>query len=156
MAREIVKFGLPMMAAQLSGITARRGDNLAFSKLLGLGRMGAYNLAYNLADVPAATVGERIGDVLVPSFAKIPPAERPAALARSAPSAVEPEVAAPPTRARGRGPSAAPSAPSASPAPSANDGREASAPDTAELDDEPSGGLVPAPAHLLEGALRGD
>lgn len=80
----------------------------------------------------------------------------PAALARSAPSAVEPEVAAPPTRARGRGPSAAPSAPSASPAPSANDGREASAPDTAELDDEPSGGLVPAPAHLLEGALRGD
>ena len=82
-AREIVKFGLPMMAAQLSGITARRGDNLAFSKLLGLGRMGAYNLAYNLADVPAATVGERIGDVLVPSFAKIPPAERPAALARS-------------------------------------------------------------------------
>lgn len=82
-ARDIFRFGLPMMAAQLSGITARRGDNLAFSKLFGLGRMGAYNLAYNLADVPATTVGERIGDVLVPSFAKLPPPERPAALARA-------------------------------------------------------------------------
>lgn len=82
-ARGIFRFGLPMMAAQLSGITSRRGDNLAFSRLFGLGRMGAYNLAYNLADVPASTVGERIGDVLVPSFAKLPPEERPAALARS-------------------------------------------------------------------------
>jgi len=42
-----------------------------------------YNLAYNLADVPAIQVGEQIGDVLVPSFARLAPERRPAALLRS-------------------------------------------------------------------------
>jgi PST family polysaccharide transporter len=42
-----------------------------------------YNLAYNLADVPAIQVGEQIGDVLLPSFARIEDARRPAALVRS-------------------------------------------------------------------------
>lgn len=82
-ARGIFRFGLPMMTAQLSSLVARRGDNLAFSSLFGLARMGAYNLAYNLADMPAITIGERIGDVLVPSFAKLPPKDRPAELSRS-------------------------------------------------------------------------
>ena len=45
--------------------------------------MGAYNLAYNVADVPAVQVGEQIGDVLLPSFAKLEPAARKAALVRS-------------------------------------------------------------------------
>jgi PST family polysaccharide transporter len=42
-----------------------------------------YNLAYNLADVPAIQVGEQIGDVLLPSFARMDPAHRPDALVRS-------------------------------------------------------------------------
>ena len=42
-----------------------------------------YNLAYNLADVPAIQVGEQVGDVLVPSFARMEPERRPAALLRS-------------------------------------------------------------------------
>src|SRR6185503_11117155 len=44
---------------------------------------GMYNLAYNLADVPAIQVGEQIGDVLLPSFARMDVARRPAALVRS-------------------------------------------------------------------------
>ncbi len=81
--RKVLDFGLPITGARLSSIIARRGDNLAFSTLFGPARMGAYNLAYNLADVPATTVGERIGDVLVPSFAKLPERDRPSALVRS-------------------------------------------------------------------------
>jgi PST family polysaccharide transporter len=81
--REILRYGLPITGARLSSIIARRGDNLAFSTLFGPARMGAYNLAYNLADVPATTVGERIGDVLVPSFAKLEEKDRPGALVRS-------------------------------------------------------------------------
>lgn len=81
--KSILDYGLPITGARLSSIIARRGDNLAFSTLFGPARMGAYNLAYNLADVPATTVGERIGDVLVPSFAKLPVKERPGALVRS-------------------------------------------------------------------------
>jgi PST family polysaccharide transporter len=42
-----------------------------------------YNLAYNLADVPAIQVGEQIGDVLLPSFARMDVARRPSALVRS-------------------------------------------------------------------------
>lgn len=82
-ARGVLSYGMPINAARLSSIIARRGDNLAFSRLFGPSRMGAYNLAYNLADTPATAVGERIGDVLVPSFAKLAPAQRPAALQRS-------------------------------------------------------------------------
>lgn len=81
--RGILDYGLPITGARLSSIIARRGDNLAFSTLFGPARMGAYNLAYNLADVPATTVGERIGDVLVPSFAKLAEKDRPSALVRS-------------------------------------------------------------------------
>jgi PST family polysaccharide transporter len=42
-----------------------------------------YNLAYNLADVPAIQVGEQIGDVLLPSFARMDEARRPDAFVRS-------------------------------------------------------------------------
>jgi PST family polysaccharide transporter len=42
-----------------------------------------YNLAYNLADVPAIQIGEQIGDVLLPSFARMHAARRRAALLRS-------------------------------------------------------------------------
>jgi O-antigen/teichoic acid export membrane protein len=38
--------------------------------------MGAYNLAYNFADMSVVVIGERIGDVLVLSFAKLPLSER--------------------------------------------------------------------------------
>jgi lipopolysaccharide exporter len=82
-ARDVIRYGMPIAVARLSLIVSRRGDNLAFSALFGPARMGAYNLAYNLADVPATTVGESIGDVLVPSFAKLDPKERPAALTTS-------------------------------------------------------------------------
>jgi PST family polysaccharide transporter len=45
--------------------------------------VGVYNLAYNVADVPAVQVGEQIGDVLLPSFAHMTPDQRKAALVRS-------------------------------------------------------------------------
>jgi len=81
--RAILSFGLPIVLARFAGVIARRGDNLAFGTLFGSSRLGAYNLAYNLADVPATTVGEKIAEVLVPSFAKLAPEARPAALRRA-------------------------------------------------------------------------
>ena len=36
--------------------------------MFGASVVAVYNLAYNLADIPAAQVGEHVGDVLVPSF----------------------------------------------------------------------------------------
>jgi lipopolysaccharide exporter len=81
--RELLEFGVPMALGAACAFAARRWDNLLVSRLFGPGPTGMYNLAYNLADVPAIQVGEQIGDVLLPSFARVDAARRPSALVRS-------------------------------------------------------------------------
>jgi PST family polysaccharide transporter len=81
--RAMLRFGLPMSVGMAAGFAARRIDNAIVSGLFGADIVGAYNLAYNVADVPAVQVGEQIGDVLLPSFAHMRPADRKAALVRS-------------------------------------------------------------------------
>jgi lipopolysaccharide exporter len=81
--RELLRFGLPMSLGALCEFATRRWDNLLVSRFFGPDITGAYNLAYNLADVPAIQVGEQIGDVLLPSFARMEPERRPDALVRS-------------------------------------------------------------------------
>jgi len=76
-------FGVPMSLGALCEVASRRWDNLVVSRFFGAGPTGMYNLAYNLADVPAIQVGEQIGDVLLPSFARMDPARRPEAFLRS-------------------------------------------------------------------------
>jgi lipopolysaccharide exporter len=81
--RELLAFGVPMALGAACGFAVRRWDNLLVSHYFGPGPTGMYNLAYNLADVPAIQVGEQIGDVLLPSFARLEVERRPAALVRS-------------------------------------------------------------------------
>lgn len=80
---ELFAFGVPMALGALAAFAARRWDNLLVARFFGPGPAGMYNLAYNLADVPAIQVGEQIGDVLLPSFARMEPERRAAALVRS-------------------------------------------------------------------------
>jgi len=81
--RRLFAFGLPMALGASMSFAARRWDNLLVSHQFGPGPTGAYNLAYNLADVPAIQVGEQIGDVLLPSFARLEPERRADAFLRS-------------------------------------------------------------------------
>jgi lipopolysaccharide exporter len=82
--RDLFAFGLPMSIASVAAFGARRWDNLVFGSLFGEATAGIYNLAYNLADIPATQIGETIGDVLVPSFAHMDSeSRRRAALLRS-------------------------------------------------------------------------
>lgn len=81
--RSLFAFGVPMAIGASAAFASRRWDNLLVSHYFGPGPTGAYNLAYNLADVPAIQVGEQIGDVLLPSFARLEPSRRAAALLRS-------------------------------------------------------------------------
>jgi len=81
--RELLAFGVPMALGALCEFASRRWDNLLVSRFFGPGPTGMYNLAYNLADVPAIQVGEQIGDVLLPSFARMDPKRRPDAFVRS-------------------------------------------------------------------------
>jgi lipopolysaccharide exporter len=81
--RDIFRFGTPLAVASSANFAARRWDGLLLSSVFGPAQYGMFNLAYNLADVPAAQVGEHIGDVLLPSFAHLDAHRRPAALVRS-------------------------------------------------------------------------
>jgi PST family polysaccharide transporter len=68
--RDILKFGGGVMVGGFAGFAIRRWDNLVISRLWGPTALGAYNLAYNLADVPAVQVGEPVSDVLQAAFAR--------------------------------------------------------------------------------------
>jgi PST family polysaccharide transporter len=81
--RQMMRFGLPMSIGNAAGFASRRVDNAIVSGLFGPDVVGAYNLAYNVADVPAVQIGEQIGDVLFPSFASMDGPRRQAALLRS-------------------------------------------------------------------------
>ena len=82
-SRTLFAFGLPLSVGASASYASRRWDNLVVSALFGPAVLGAYNLAYNLADVPAVQVGEQISDVLLPSFARIEEERRIPALVRS-------------------------------------------------------------------------
>lgn len=69
--RDLFAFGLPMSVATIAGFGSRRWDNILIGRHFGQGILGIYNLAYNLADIPATQIGETLGDVLVPSFAQM-------------------------------------------------------------------------------------
>lgn len=73
--RQMCLFGLPLAASAAIAIATRRWDNLFVSHFFGPAVMGAYAMAYNLAETPA-TFSEFVGDVLLPSFARMTPEER--------------------------------------------------------------------------------
>lgn len=81
--RELFGFGAPLAVAGVAATACQWWDNLLFSRLFGPAQMGLYKLAYNLADIPAAHIGEHIGDVLLPSFARMEDGQRRQALVRS-------------------------------------------------------------------------
>jgi PST family polysaccharide transporter len=81
--KDMLRFGGPLAIESIAHNAARYWDNLIVTKLYGTGPAGAYNLAYNLADVPAVQIGEQLALVLLPSMAALPPERRPRALERS-------------------------------------------------------------------------
>jgi lipopolysaccharide exporter len=82
--RRMLDYGIPMSIGSVLYFASSRWDNLLIARLFGAGTVGQYNLAYNLADVPAIQVGEQVGDVLLPSFTRVQdPAARVRALARA-------------------------------------------------------------------------
>lgn len=69
--RDVFRFGAPLWVSVNAQFAARTWDNLLFAAYFGPSRMGQYNLAYNLASIPSMTIGENIGDVLLPSFSRM-------------------------------------------------------------------------------------
>ena len=69
----MLRFGVPLGVQGIAHNASRYWDNLAVSHFFGPDATGAYNMAYNLADIPAIQVGEQIALVLLPSMAELPP-----------------------------------------------------------------------------------
>jgi len=82
--RGLFGYGGPIMIGGLADFAATRWDNLIVSRLFGPAIMGRYSLAYNLAETPISYVAEHIGDVLMPSYARMDPVQRRAAVVRAA------------------------------------------------------------------------
>jgi PST family polysaccharide transporter len=81
--RDMLRFGVPLGVQGIAHQASRYWDNLAVSHYFGAAGVGVYNMAYNLADVPAIQVGEQIALVLMPSMAELPSHRRAAALERA-------------------------------------------------------------------------
>lgn len=81
--RKLFAFSLPISGGAIFAFASRYWDNLVVSSIFGPGPMGAYNLAYNIASIPAVQIGEQVGDVLLPSFARVEERRRGAALVRA-------------------------------------------------------------------------
>jgi PST family polysaccharide transporter len=81
--KDMLKYGVPLGIQGTAHMASRYWDNLAIGYWFGTGSLGAYNMAYNLADIPAVQVGEQIALVLLPSIAELPKERRPRALERS-------------------------------------------------------------------------
>jgi PST family polysaccharide transporter len=79
----MLRFGVPLGVQGVAHAGSRYWDNLTVSHFFGPGATGAYNMAYNIADVPAVQVGEQIALVLLPSMAQLPRDRRADALERA-------------------------------------------------------------------------
>jgi PST family polysaccharide transporter len=82
--RRFLSYGTPIMLASIADRAASTWDNLIILRLFGARLMGCYALSYSLAETPLIYVAERMGDVLMPTFSKMEPDERPAAVVRAA------------------------------------------------------------------------
>jgi lipopolysaccharide exporter len=81
--RDVVGFGAAVFLAGLGAFALRSWDNLIVSHLHGPAVLGAYALAFNLACLPAAQVGEQIADVLQAALARTEGADRRRVLVRA-------------------------------------------------------------------------
>jgi lipopolysaccharide exporter len=81
--RAIFRFGLPLGVESVFHNASRYWDNLVMSAYFGPGVLALYNMAYNLADIPAVQVGENISSVLLPAMNNLDEEDRKIALVRS-------------------------------------------------------------------------
>jgi PST family polysaccharide transporter len=81
--KEIFNFGLPLGIEAFLYESARYGDKLVYTRMFGAARTGEYNLAYNLADLPASYIGEQVSNVLLPTLLRVDVDRRKGVLARA-------------------------------------------------------------------------
>jgi lipopolysaccharide exporter len=74
-AKESVRFCLPLAAANLLSWLLLSVDNLVVSRMLGPTQLGLYALAFNISSWPMSAVGQSIRVVALPAFSRVDSAE---------------------------------------------------------------------------------
>jgi O-antigen/teichoic acid export membrane protein len=69
--RELYRFGRWLFLTNLFLFLAHRGDDLVVSALLGVGALGLYQFAYQLAHLPILELGRVAAQVALPSYARL-------------------------------------------------------------------------------------
>jgi lipopolysaccharide exporter len=82
--RSLFGYGTPIMLTTISDHAASRFDSMIVSSMFGPAIMACYNLAYSLAEMPVNSIAGNIAEVLMPSYSKMPDADRAPAVVKSA------------------------------------------------------------------------
>jgi len=82
LARRILDYSAPLWIGGISSFIGGNWDNLVVSRYFGPALMATYGLAFNLAEMPAAQIGEQLCEVLLPSFTRLDEAHRRTALVK--------------------------------------------------------------------------
>lgn len=81
--QRMLSFSLPLSASNWLTVMATRLDGVLVGRFFGAGVLGHYNLATNMAQVPAVELGSQLNDVLFPALAQLRGSRRRAALPRT-------------------------------------------------------------------------
>jgi len=69
-AKDLFRFGKHVFAMGIFMFLITRGDDALVGKILGLGALGFYALAYNLSNIPATAITHVISQVSFPAYSK--------------------------------------------------------------------------------------
>ena len=81
--RDMFRFGIPLGLNAFLIHGSQSWDRWVYTYFFGPSLMGLYQLGHRLAELPAAQIGEQIGDVLLPSMARLEATSRARAVIRS-------------------------------------------------------------------------
>ena len=70
-ARELLRFGIPLSAANIANFTVYNVDYLVIGYLLGPTRLGYYLLAFNMSGWPSTVLNAMFTSVAMPAFARV-------------------------------------------------------------------------------------
>jgi lipopolysaccharide exporter len=69
--RELARFGRYVTAANLVAVVDGNADTVTVGRLFSPGAVGAYNLAWRLANIPATGLGYIVGRVMLPAYSSL-------------------------------------------------------------------------------------
>ena len=81
-ARSVLRFGVPIAAANMLSLSLLSVDKVVIARLAGATPLGFYVLAFNVANWPMSAIGQVVRSVALPAFSRMPNVRNDPSLAR--------------------------------------------------------------------------